>query len=271
MIVDATAVAAVGLAVVHAASDRAFMTMFVAATVAVRTIVVLAHHRRGVSIPGELVFFALCTLVGGFNDWNTVYRHGVYDYAVPYELAGVRIPAWMLLYWGLILRFTARLARWASLRPPSHPSDFVGFGEWRTQNAALKVGVELLLVVLTRQAIYRLYDDPALSWPAFLAALMAWAVLLRPTRHDLHLLLIALVIGPAVESAFIRWGGLHVYRHGIIGGVPIWIVLWWALAVVIWKDLALRIETGLCAVFVRERVLHSDGGLGANRTTPPTM
>ena len=29
------------------------------------------------------------------------------------------------------------------------------------------------------------------------------------------------------------------------GGVPLWIVLWWALGILVWKDLAFRIEDRL--------------------------
>ena len=44
--------------------------------------------------------------------------------------------------------------------------------------------------------------------------------------------------GPAVEIAYIQLGGLHRYQLGWLGGVPMWIALWWVLAILIWDDLS---------------------------------
>jgi hypothetical protein len=148
----------------------------------------------------------------------------------------------MLLYWGMILRFIARLARWRALGPERNASDELGINGIQMESPILKVVAEVLLVAATRWAIYRYYLDPALSWLPFLAALFVFLLFLRPKRHDFRLLGIFLISGPAVEILYIQVGHLHRYSLGWIGGVPLWIVFWWLLAILVWKDLAFRIE-----------------------------
>lgn len=52
---------------------------------------------------------------------------------------------------------------------------------------------------------------------------------------------LVLALGAIVEVAYIQGGGLHRYHLGWIGGVPLWIALWWPLAVLVWGDLARRL------------------------------
>jgi len=113
------------------------------------------------------------------------------------------------------------------------------------ESAPLKVALELALVLATRQTIYRLYLDPVFSWLPFLLALAVFAALFRPDRHDGKLLLIFLAGGPLIEVLYIQVGALHAYHLGWLGGVPLWIALWWLLIVLIWKDLAFRMERAL--------------------------
>jgi hypothetical protein len=108
----------------------------------------------------------------------------------------------MLLYWGMILRFVTSMALWQRLRPPDTPANDLSLGPVVLRSPWRKVTVELLIVAFTRQAIYRTHEDPLL---------------------------------------YIHLGNLHHYHLGWIAGVPLWIVLWWALAVLIWKDLSARL------------------------------
>ena len=239
--IDLAAVVAISAAICLAAQRLAFMTVFVPLVIAARLVAVKAADRER-SFKAEVVFLALCTVLGAFNDWNSVCHKRIYDYTVPHEFAFSTIPTWMLLFWGLILRFVARLARWRGLGPDGAPNNRVGLGRYTIESAGGKVVAELLLVAVTRAFIYRYYMDPWLSWLPFLAALTVWGILFHTTRHDAKLAGLFLAGGPIIEILYIQVGHLHRYHLGWIGGVPVWIVLWWVLIVLIWKDLALRIE-----------------------------
>lgn len=242
--VDLAAVTAVGVAICAASNARVFMTILVSAVVVSRLVAWawLPAGERGIPMKGELLFFGLCVVLGAANDWNSVVRHRIYDYDVPHFSAAARsIPVWMLLYWGIILRFVATLSRWQRLGPPPHARDEVYLGARVRSSPRLKVAVEILLVLATRQVLYRYYFDPLLSWLPFAVALLVYAALFRPSRHERVLAALAAVAGPAVEIAFIRAGHLHHYHLGWLGGVPLWIVLWWVLAVLIWSDVSARL------------------------------
>jgi hypothetical protein len=244
--VDALAVAVVSVAIGLAADRLRLMTLLVPTVLALRTAAAIALDRRADASPrAEIAFFALCTLLGAFNDWNSVCRKHIYDYTVPHEFAFSTIPVWMLLFWGMVLRFVQRLARWRALRPDLAPNDRIGVGRLTIASPAAKVAAELLLVAVTRAFIYRFYLDPLRSWLPFLVALAIWIALFHPTRHDAKLAALFLMGGPIVEVLYIQVGHLHRYHLGWIGGVPLWIVAWWVLVVLIWKDLALRIERAL--------------------------
>jgi hypothetical protein len=216
------------------------MDVFIPAIILVRFVALALE--KSVSMKAEIAFFAICTALGAFNDWNSVCNKKIYDYTVPYEYAFSTIPLWMLLFWGMILRFIARFARWQGLGAPEKISDrtHLGFGTY--DSPALKVAVQLGLVLVTRQAIYRLYMDPVWSWLPFLLALAVFFAVFRPGRHDYRLVAAFLVGGPLIEIIYIQLGDLHRYHLGWIGGVPLWIAIWWLVIVLIWKDLAFRME-----------------------------
>ncbi|MBZ0253807.1 MAG: hypothetical protein K8I02_10760 [Candidatus Methylomirabilis sp.] len=111
--------------------------------------------------------------------------------------------------------------------------------------APARAAVMLALVLGTRQAIYRFHGDPVLSWAPFAAALGLYALLLRPGRPELRLMGAIAVLGPAIEVLYIQVGGLHRYRLGWLGGVPLWIALWWVLAAPIRGELSGRLERAL--------------------------
>jgi hypothetical protein len=225
LVLDAAVVVAIGVAICLFGDQPAVMGSLVALAFAGR---MAAWAALDLGPMGrEAGFLLICTVVGAFNDWNTVDGHGVYAYALPAEAPHISsIPLWMLAYWGLILRFVAtlgaseRLGPLSGRRPP-----------WR-------LGVMLLLVVLTRQGIYRFSLDPWLSWLPFAAAALVWIVVLRPDAHDRRLGALALAVGTGAEVALIQIGGLHHYELGIVGGVPLWIILWWPMATLVWKEVA---------------------------------
>ncbi len=234
--VDGLAVAAVSLSIALV-SHRPEVMWAVLGVVLVARFVAWVRLYPGHSVVAELAFFGLCTLVGGFNDWNTVVLHGVYAYGVPAELPALStIPLWMLLFWGLILRFIFALTRWRALAPPDAPSDRV-LGR---SSAALKLSCIGAVVLVTRLSIFSSFDSSLWSWLPFAIGLVVYALVTRVEAHDLRLAAIALVAGPLVEVFYIQVGTLHSYALGWFGGVPLWIVLWWVLSVWIWKDLGLR-------------------------------
>ena len=245
-VIDAAVIVIVSIAICLWADRLALMTVLVPAVILARHIALASIAKtEGINIKAEIAFWLICTLLGAFNDWNSVVHHKIYDYTVPHYFSFTSIPIWMLLFWGMILRFFARLARWQPLSPPPEPSNRLGIGKFRINNAIVKVAAELLLVMLTRQTIYRFYLEPVLSWLPFLFALLIFVIFFAPTRHDFLLMAVFLIGGPLIEILYIQVGHLHRYHLGWIAGVPLWIALWWLLIIVIWKDLALRIETVL--------------------------
>ena len=242
MAVDAAAIVIASAAICLFSRQLLLMTILIPVLFLGRCALVAALAKtEDINLKAEFCFLLICTVLGAFNDWNSVDRQGIYRYTVPHYFGFSTIPLWMLLFWGLILRFIARLARWGALRPPATASNRV----LSLESGAMKITVELLLVLATRLSVFRLWDDPLWSWLPFLLALAVFLLACSPTMHDLKLLLIFLFGGPLIEIAYIQLGGLHKYDLGLIGGVPLWIVLWWLLAVLVWKDLAYRLEARL--------------------------
>ncbi len=262
---DASVVVVVSLAIVFFAHHLLFMTVFVPAVILLRFVEwsrLSAKERGGALVP-EIVFFAICTLLGGFNDWNSVVNHQIYDYTVPHYFPGFSsIPIWMLLFWGMILRFLATLFRWRRLSPPDAQRNTFRFSP--REMPGLKVVAQLALVLITRQFIYRLWDDPILSWLPFLVAFGVYWALFEMSRHDWVIVGLFLIGGPLIEVLYIQVGALHRYHLGWLGGVPLWIALWWIVAALIWSDLAARLQRRLEMAFGASRARdHSDRALAA--------
>lgn len=236
--VDGAAVAIISAAICLAADQLALMSVLVPAVIALRFVVWsrLPPEARGHRGLAELAFFAACTLFGGFNDWNSVVHHRVYDYTVPVAFPELTtIPLWMLLFWGLILRLLAGVA--AMFSNPLSKQEDTRAG-WTRRAPWLALAIQLGLVLATRQCIYRWFDDPLWSWLPFAVALGLYLVVFGAGPGDRRLILITLLAGPLVEVLYIQVGGLHRYHLGWLGGVPVWIALWWVVAVLVWKDLS---------------------------------
>jgi len=243
--VDAAAVVVISTGILAASGSLPFMTALVPAVLAIRILLWrrLASSDRGWNTRVELAVLGVCVAAGATNDWLSVVGHGVYRYEVPVYFPELStIPLWMLLYWGLVLRFVLTLVRWQRLGPPARPRDAVRLGWWRLSSGRLKVAIELALVIATRQAIYRFHGDPWLSWLPLAAALVAYLLLFGADRRDQRIMAAFAAGGPIVEALYIEVGGLHRYELGWLFGVPVWIVLWWVLAVVVWKDLWSRLD-----------------------------
>lgn len=242
--VDLAAIVLTSIAIGAAADQLVFMSALVPAIILARMVAWTrfgSPGRRG--LRAELSFFAVCTLLGGFNDWNSVVRHRIYDYDVPVFLPAVStIPFWMLLFWGMILRFLLSLSLWHRTGAPATAPTELRLGRRRfALESWQKVSVLLVLVLVTRQAIYRTYADPIWSWLPFLLAGLVYVALFGLRKDDLRLCAFMAIAGPAIEVVYIQVGGLHHYQLGWLGGVPVWIALWWLVAVLVWKDVGGRL------------------------------
>lgn len=244
-LLDLSVIVLISAAISTASHQLFFMTLFVPVVLALRFALwaLLPREEKSHSFPVEALFFLICLVLGAFNDWNSVHYHKIYNYTVPQYFPQVsQIPFWMLLYWGMILRFLSTLFTWSPLSPSPEIRNTISlFKKKLGENPWAKVGIILLLVALTRQCIYRFYLHPIFSWLPFALALVLYLILFPPDRHDLKLLGIFLLGGPAIEILYIQVGGLHHYHLGWIGGVPLWIALWWLVIVLIWKDFSKRI------------------------------
>ncbi|MBE7479907.1 MAG: DUF2878 family protein [Polyangiaceae bacterium] len=258
-LVDAAAVGLISLFICLWSERLALMSVLVPVVLLARLGLWLALPRAERDLGGraEVAFFLMATLFGAFNDWNSVTRHRVYDYTVPTDLPGLsHIPIWMLLYWGLILRFVLTVFHWRR-SGLGRAGDGVWLGRRTSARPLLKVLLLLGLVLATRQAIYRLYDHVLWSWLPFAVAILAYLALFRPERARLRLLVLVVAIGPAVEALYIQVGHLHAYRLGWLGGVPLWIALWWGLAALVWDDIGTRLMDGLERALGSKRALSS--------------
>ena len=248
--VDATVIVLVSAAISALSKQLVLMTILVPALILARFVFWALLTRASVRrILAEAIFFAVCVVLGAFNDYNSVVVHRIYDYTVPVFYPHITtVPFWMLLFWGMILRFMAALARCSRLGPPNEPHNRVGLGPWFTERSWLRVAVFLLIIFATRQCIYRLYLDPIFSWLPFACAVVIYPLVFGMDRHDLKLSVSALVIGPIVEVLYIQVGDLHHYHLGWFFGVPVWIMLWWVVAVLVWKDISHRLPRSGCLI-----------------------
>jgi len=261
-IVDLVTILVVSVAIAVAADRLWFMTVFVPVVLLLRLYAWtrLAEAERGHGLRTEVAFVVIATVVGGFNDWNSVVRTGIYDYTVPVHFPNFStVPIWMLLFWGMILRFFTSLYLWPAMDPPDGDDNRVLGIAPRTVSPWLRVTALLGFVLITRLGIFRWYEEPVRSWLPFAAAIVVYPLLFPLRPGDLKLAGLAVIAGPLIEIVYIQLGGLHRYHEGVIGGVPIWIMLWWVLIVLIWRDLSLRTLT------ILQRMIEGRSPAPANR------
>lgn len=232
--IDAAAIAAISAGICLASHRPVVMAALVLTVIGARFVAWrrLPAAQRGHGLGAELAWFGTGLVLGAANDWNSVTRHRIYDYTVPVEWPALSlVPIWMLLAWGMIVRLAVGVVTWQRLALPAP----------RALSPWLALPLLLGLVVATRQAIYRTYADPLWSWLPFALALALAIAILRPDRRRLALLAGVAAVGPAVEVLYIQVGRLHAYPLGWLGGVPLWIVLWWVLAVLVLEQLVARV------------------------------
>lgn len=259
MAIDFITILIISLAICLASHELVFMSFFVPLVILMRFVLIdRMVNKTEINIKTEIPFFILITLLGAFNDWNSVSNKKIYDYTVPHYFEFSSIPMWMLIYWGMILRAIYSFSKWSFLKPQAKLNNIIGLKKYQITNPGLKIISELMLVFITRQFIYKYYLDPILSWIPFVIALIIWLLFFKVNRHDIKLLFVFLLVGPLVEIIYIKIGHLHYYHLGLIYGVPVWIIIWWLIIVLIWKDLAPRMEYFIAEAFRKKQKNISD-------------
>lgn len=171
--------------------------------------------------PRDSWVLAAGIVLGGGSDLLTVTR-GVYAYGAS-DFLPWAMPAWMFVFWGHVFLFTRSVGSLPVFRTRL-PAD----GAFRGGRLLM---LDLVTVVVLKTCFYAL----ASSSPARAAIAGAMVIAVRyalvfPTRGELALATVAVVVGPWVEGQLIGTG-LYGYRHGVFFGVPIWLVEWWFFAV----------------------------------------
>ncbi|MBT3981774.1 MAG: hypothetical protein HOE90_10500 [Bacteriovoracaceae bacterium] len=240
LLVDTFVIVAISILICFFSKKLLLMSIVVPLILAVRLIYTLIRFDEKKQ---EIILYTICTILGAFNDWNSVVGKGVYDYHAPvYFPEFSTIPIWMLLYWGMILRYMAAVAWWPGLGKDVELKNEVHLGSKVWKSTPTKIILQLAIVFVTRQFIYHYYLDSVLSFAPFVVALILYSLIFRPNKREIKLGLLCISLGTVVEILYIGAGDLHYYHHGILFGVPIWISLWWSLSVIIWKDIYKLIE-----------------------------
>lgn len=201
-----------------------WMTVIIPGLIAVRF---LFLYRRG-----DVAIFVLGLVLGGGNDIMSMWKE-VYFYT-PETSLPVPIPLWMVLFWGEAFLFFRRLMRFPTFvadQSVSFPVD-------------LPLVLDLAILIPLKMALYR---TASVDWQPdaiFAAALLIRYIIAPPLRHERRLLLTILVLGPLYEIVLV-WSGLYVYQHGIVFGMPLWLVVYWLYIFRVLKAIIDRFELSL--------------------------
>lgn len=233
----------VSILIAFKAQDLLFMTITIPSILMIRLFFVVSFNRSQAS--DQLIFiYLVATIIGAFNDYNSVVIKKIYSYTVPVYFESLSsIPIWMLLFWGMILQFILSLKVFLQ----SYFDELNCNSNTFSIPALLrKFIIQAGILLSTRQCIYLFFMDPFWSWFPFAVALTIYTVFYIRKKSEVCLLLFAIIIGPMIEAIFITIGKLHFYHLGIFFGVPFWIILWWPLAALIWSDWILYIFPRIC-------------------------
>lgn len=195
------------------AEDRpAVMWVVVLGAVILR--LVLVPRRR------DLWVLAAGIVLGGGSDLLTVTR-GVYAYAAR-DFLPWAIPGWMFVFWGHVFLFTRSVG---SL--PAFRTRLPDVGPFRGGRLLV---LDLVTVAALKTCFYAFTSSPTRAALAGAVVIAIRYALAFPTKGELGLATVAVLVGPWVEGRLIGTG-LYGYRQGVFFGVPIWLVEWWFFAV----------------------------------------
>jgi hypothetical protein len=197
------------------------MPMFIAALLAARFALL---YRRG-----DLFVFIMGILLGGGSDCLSV-ANGVYRYTPP-TLLPWPIPMWMVVFWGEAFLFFRRLMRYRPFLADNAA----------THGLDLPLVLDLLMLIPLKRMLYAWAAVPWLPDTVFAAALLVRYLLAPPRPHERRLLLTILVLGPFYEILLIA-AGLYQYHHGIVFGMPVWLIVYWVYIFRVLKSLLDLVE-----------------------------
>lgn len=224
LLAEAAVLLTVAGVVVPAGQNTLFMTGFIALLLAARFALL---YRRG-----DILIFLLGLVLGGGNDLLSMWQ-GVYRYTPP-TLLPVPIPGWMLVFWGEAFLFFRRLMRF---RP------FVDDATV-TRVIDTPLALDLLMVIPLKRMLYRCAGMPWVPDVIFACALLLRYLIAPPQPHERRLLLTILLLGPFYEALLIA-GGLYIYQHGVVFGMPVWLIVYWLYIFRVLKAIIDRIELRL--------------------------
>lgn len=224
LLAETTVMLAVAAGVALAGARTGLMTVFIAGLLLVRFAFL---YRRG-----DVLIFVLGLILGGGNDLLSMWQ-GVYRYTPP-TLLPVPIPGWMLVFWGEAFLFFRRLMRCGPFLADRTVS----------RGLDLPLALDLLLLIPLKRTLYRYAAVPWVPDTVFAAALLLRYLVAPPKAHERRLLLTILLLGPFYEALLIA-AGLYVYQHGIVLGMPVWLIVYWLYIFRVLKALLDRIELRL--------------------------
>ena len=180
--------------------------------------------------PKDEWFFLLGLAAGGGNDLFSMIR-GVYAYTPPHLLPWP-IPLWIFPFWGQVFLLFRRALDYGPFRGP-------GVGkvlQWDSRLAA-----DLVILAIFKFFVYGYASH--LYLPSLVGVLLLGArfAVLRPTPTEWRVLAITMTVGPAYEIILVKLG-LYNYQHGYFFGLPVWLLVFWALSLLISKNLYDRME-----------------------------
>jgi hypothetical protein len=181
----------------------------------------LVLYRRG-----DLVWFIMGVILGGGNDLMSMWR-GVYYYTPP-TILPVPIPVWMLFFWGQAFMFLRRLARFGP---------FLGADETGKRLLDIGMALDIIIIIIYRFIVYGWAEQPWLPAALFASILCLRIILVPPPSNQRRLMIAILILGPFYEILLIK-GGLYVYQHGIVFGMPLWLIIYWVFIIRVIKAVA---------------------------------
>ena len=226
LLAEAAVLLLVAAGVAVAGQRTGTMTVFIAALLAGRFALL---YRRG-----DVVVFVLGIILGGGNDLLSMWQ-GVYRYTPP-TLLPVPIPGWMVVFWGEAFLFFRRLMRY---RP------FLA-GDPVKRGLDLPLVLDLLMLIPLKRMLYHFAAVPWVPDLVFAVALLLRYLIAPPQAHERRLLLAILILGPLYEALLIA-AGLYVYQHGIVLGMPVWLIVYWLYIFRVLKAIIDRLELRMAA------------------------
>lgn len=179
--------------------------------------------------PGDGRALALGIVAGGGNDLMSMIK-GVYAYTPPHILPWP-IPVWMILFWGQVFLLFARVfdsPAFAIARPlPPLRQD-------------RRLWLDLALILILKMTLYRVAADPLIPNAVAAGLLIVRCVAAFPDAGERRLLALTLLAGPAYEVLLIRLGLYH-YTHGYVLGMPPWLLAFWALSILLARNVMARL------------------------------